>query len=333
MPAKEAMFYEQSAREKLKCLLCPHHCRLREGQEGLCRVRVNREGRLLTLNYAEVASLALDPIEKKPLYHFFPGSLILSAGTFGCNLACAFCQNYSLAHEKPETRVIDSAALVEIARQVAAEGSVGVAFTYNEPSIWYEYVRETAEKLKEHGLQVVLVTNGYIEARPLQEILALVDAMNIDVKAYNDDFYRQHCRGKLQPVLDTVEKAATATHVEVTTLLIPGENDAPEEISSLARWLASLNKSIPLHLSRYHPAYKFTQAATTAESLQIARELAREHLNFVYLGNIPGEENSTPCLNCGEVLVKRSVYEVEINALEDGHCRHCGDKIDYITSA
>jgi N-acetylmuramoyl-L-alanine amidase len=149
----------------------------------------------------------------------------------------------------------------------------------------------------------------------------------------NDDFYRQHCRGKLQPVLDTVEKAATATHVEVTTLLIPGENDAPEEISSLARWLASLNKSIPLHLSRYHPAYKFTQAATTAESLQIARELAREHLNFVYLGNIPGEENSTPCLNCGEVLVKRSVYEVEINALEDGHCRHCGDKIDYITSA
>jgi len=332
MPAKEAMFYEQSAREKLKCLLCPHHCRLREGQEGLCRVRVNREGRLLTLNYAEVASLALDPIEKKPLYHFYPGSLILSAGTFGCNLACAFCQNYSLAHEKPETRVVDSNTMVEIARQVEAEGSIGVAFTYNEPSIWYEYVRETAEKLKEHGLQVVLVTNGYIEARPLQEILPLVDAMNIDVKAFNNDFYRQHCRGQLQPVLDTVEKAAAATHVEVTTLLIPGENDGAEEISSLARWLACLNKSIPLHLSRYHPAYKFSRAATPVESLQIARELAREHLNFVYLGNIPGEENSTPCLNCGEVLVKRSIYEVEINALEDGHCRHCGSKIDYIVS-
>ncbi len=330
MPAKEAMFYEQSAREKLKCLLCPHHCRLREGQEGLCRVRVNREGRLLTLNYAEVASLALDPIEKKPLYHFYPGSLIFSAGTFGCNLACAFCQNYSLAHDKPETRVIETSILVEIARQVETEGSVGVAFTYNEPSIWYEYVREAAEKLKEHGLLVVLVTNGYIEAKPLQEMLSLVDAMNIDVKAFNNDFYRQHCRGTLQPVLDTVERAAAETHVEVTTLLIPGENDAPEEISSLARWLASLNKSIPLHLSRYHPAYKFNRVATPAESLKVARELAREHLDFVYLGNILGEENNTLCLNCGEVLVKRSVYEVEVKGLKNGHCRHCGSKIDYI---
>lgn len=330
MPAKEAMFYEQSAREKLKCLLCPHHCRLREGQEGLCRVRVNREGQLLTLNYAEVVSLALDPIEKKPLYHFYPGRLILSAGTFGCNLACAFCQNYSLAHEKPETRVVDSATLVEIARQVQPQGSVGVAFTYNEPSIWYEYVREVAEKLKEHGFQVVLVTNGYIETGPLKEILPLVDAMNIDIKSFNNDFYRQHCHGKLQPVLDTVEKAVASTHVEVTTLLIPGENDTAEEISSLASWLASLNKSIPLHLSRYYPAYKFTRDATPVKSLQIARELAREHLNFVYLGNILGEENTTPCLNCGQELVKRSVYEVKIKALKEGYCRHCGSKIDYI---
>lgn len=332
MPAKEAMFYEQSAREKLKCLLCPHHCRLREGQEGLCRVRVNREGRLLTLNYGEIASLALDPIEKKPLYHFFPGSLILSTGTFGCNLACAFCQNYSLAHEKPDTRVVDTSTLVEIARQVEAEGSIGVAFTYNEPSIWYEYVRETAEKLKKAGLQVVLVTNGYIEAQPLQEILPLVDAMNIDVKSFNNDFYQQHCRGKLQPVLDTVEKAAAATHVEVTTLLIPGENDEAQEISSLARWLASLNKSIPLHLSRYHPAYKFNRTATPVESLKVARELAREHLDFVYLGNILEEENNTLCLNCGAVLVKRSVYEVQIKAMKDGHCQQCGNKSDYIVS-
>jgi pyruvate formate lyase activating enzyme len=332
MLAKEAMFYEQNTPERLKCLLCPHHCRLREGQEGLCRVRVNQEGQLITLNYAEVASLALDPIEKKPLYHFYPGSLILSAGTFGCNLSCAFCQNYSLAHEKPPTKTIAASTLVEIARQVETEGSVGLAFTYNEPSIWYEYVREVAEGLKEHGLQVVLVTNGFIESKPLQEILPFVDAMNIDVKSFNNDFYRQHCRGKLQPVLNTVEKAATATHVEVTTLLIPGENDEAEEISSLARWLASLNKSIPLHLSRYHPAYKFNHSATPVKSLQVARELAQEHLNFVYLGNIPGEGNTTNCLNCGEVLVKRSVYQVEVKALKDGHCQHCGSKIDYIVT-
>lgn len=330
MAEKEALFYEKSARDKLKCLLCPHHCRLREGQTGLCRVRINQGGKLITLNYGEIASLAMDPIEKKPLFHFHPGSLILSTGTFGCNLACAFCQNYSLAHEKPETRFIGPTVLADIAREVEPRGSVGVAFTYNEPSIWYEYVREAAEEIKARGLQVVLVSNGYIEAQPLQEILPLVDAINIDVKGFTDNFYKQHCHGRLQAVLDTVERAAAATHVEVTTLLIPGENDIPQEIRDLARWLASIDPHIPLHMSRYHPAYKFKQTATPVETLQRARELAREHLHFVYLGNIPGEENNTCCLNCGEVLIKRTVYDVKVVGLQEGHCRYCGNKIEYI---
>ncbi|MGS0765713.1 AmmeMemoRadiSam system radical SAM enzyme [Syntrophomonas curvata] len=326
----EAQFYEKRENRRVKCLLCPHHCSLHEGQEGLCRVRVNREGELISLNYGEVASLALDPIEKKPLFHFHPGKLILSAGTFGCNLACAFCQNYSLAHEIPPTSYLDTAALLDIARQAEPEGSVGVAFTYNEPSVWYEYIRAAAPKLKERGFKVVLVSNGYIDPRPLEEMLPWVDAVNIDLKAFNDEFYRRHCRGRLAAVLETVEKAAAATHVEITTLLIPEENDDSTEISNLAHWLAAINPDMPLHLSRYHPAYKFNQAPTPLHTLQAARETAREHLNFVYLGNIPGEQNLTLCLNCGGMLISRTVYDVNTEGLKDGCCRYCGSRVDYI---
>jgi pyruvate formate lyase activating enzyme len=332
MPEVEAQFYEKADDYRVKCLLCPHHCRLSEGQEGLCRVRTNREGTLYSLNYGEVASLALDPIEKKPLFHFHPGQLILSAGTFGCNLACAFCQNYSLAHYIPQTSYLDTAVLVEIARQAQPEGSVGVAFTYNEPSIWYEYVREAARKLKENGFKVVLVTNGYIEAQPLKELLPLVDAMNIDVKAFNDGFYRRHCRGKLAAVLETVERAAAATHVEITTLLIPGENDDSDEIKNLACWLAGLSPDIPLHLSRYHPAYKFDRAATPVSVLQAAQQLAAEYLHFVYLGNIPGEQNLTACLDCGGRLISRTVYDVRIEGFQNGCCQHCGRPVNYIVT-
>lgn len=332
MPEVEAQFYEKADNYRVKCLLCPHGCSLSEGQEGLCRVRVNRKGTLYSLNYGEVASLALDPIEKKPLFHFYPGKLILSAGTFGCNLACAFCQNYSLAHHIPQTSYLDTAALMEIARQAELEGSVGVAFTYNEPSIWYEYIKEAAANLKENGLKVVLVSNGYIEAQPLRELLPLVDAMNIDVKAFNDEFYRRHCRGRLAAVLDTVERAAAATHVEITTLLIPEENDDSAEIKDLARWLAKLSPDIPLHLSRYHPAYKFKQAATPVSVLQAAQQMAYEYLHFVYLGNIPGEQNLTACLNCGGRLISRTVYDVKIEGFKDGCCQHCSSPVDYIVT-
>ncbi|MDD3889140.1 MAG: AmmeMemoRadiSam system radical SAM enzyme [Syntrophomonadaceae bacterium] len=332
MPRVEARFYEKMDDNRVRCVLCPHHCLLKEDQRGLCRVRVNQEGRLYSLNYAELASLALDPIEKKPLFHFFPGSLILSTGTFGCNLACAFCQNYALAHEEPVTRRVDVSGLVDAALQCKPQGSVGVAFTYNEPSIWYEYVRDAAVKLKENDLKVVLVTNGYIEKQPLEELLPYIDAMNIDVKAFTDEFYRRNCRGKLDAVKATVETAVGKTHVEITNLVIPGENDAPGEIEGLARWLASLDPDIPLHLSRYHPAYQFQKEATPEKTLEMARDAARQYLNFVYLGNLGGENNNTFCRACGKLLISRNVYHTHITGLERGNCTNCGSKIAYIIS-
>jgi pyruvate formate lyase activating enzyme len=330
MSEVEAQFYEKRENNRVKCFLCPHHCSLQEGQEGLCRVRVNRGGSLYSLNYGDIAAVALDPIEKKPLFHFYPGKLILSIGTYGCNLACSFCQNFSLAHEKPDISNLDIKSLLEIAWRVKSKGSIGVAFTYNEPSIWYEFIRETAPMLKEQGQKIVLVSNGYIESQPLRELLPWVDAMNIDVKAFSDDFYRHHCRGRLKAVLKTVEMAAAVTHVEVTNLIIPEENDNIKEIKKLVSWLAAIDPGLPLHFSRYYPAYNFNKAATPAYSLKLAQELAKEYLNFVYLGNIPGEECNTCCLECGEVMVKRNTYDVKVVGLKDGRCQHCGSKVDYI---
>lgn len=315
----------------------PHHCRIHEGRTGLCGVRQNRGGRLYALNYAEVVSIALDPIEKKPLYHFYPGTSILSAGTFGCNLFCPFCQNYSLArgtgseYPRPQTLPISGDRLTQEAVKARPDGSIGCAFTYNEPTIWYEYIKETADKLKNHGQKVVLVSNGYIENQPLRELLPYIDAMNIDVKAFSEAFYHNHCRGKLAAVMQSVETAMQKVHVEITTLLIPGENDSRQEISQLAKWLASLDKNMVLHLSHYHPAYRFDIEPTPLRNMQAARDEALKHLNFVYLGNI-GRENDTLCLNCGKVLIERQGYYTRICGIKAGQCEYCHSPVDYIVS-
>lgn len=327
-----AMFYDKQPDKVVICHLCPHHCRIREGKRGICRVRKNEAGDLVTENYGQVVSLALDPIEKKPLFHFFPGQMILSAGTYGCNLSCSFCQNYALAHETPPARYIAPETLSTVTAGARAQGSVGMAFTYNEPSIWYEYIRDCARLLKERDLKVVLVTNGYIETKPLQELLPFVDAMNIDIKAYTNDFYKKLCKGTLEPVLQTVKTAAEQTHVEVTTLLIPDENDQPEEIEALSVWLAGVNPKIPLHLSRYHPAYKYQeQPPTPEETLLEAQVLARQYLPFVYLGNVL-KENNTYCLNCQALLIRRSYYNTKLVNFKEGKCIACGTPVDYIAS-
>ncbi|MGB4702510.1 MAG: AmmeMemoRadiSam system radical SAM enzyme [Syntrophomonadaceae bacterium] len=333
MALKEALFYQVEDDQKVRCYLCPHRCRLKPEQKGICRVRVNKEGVLYSLNYGQVSSLALDPIEKKPLYHFYPGRLILSAGTFGCNLACPFCQNYSIAHLSPETKYVSPVDLLALALRCQSEGSIGVAFTYNEPTIWFEYVLDCARLLHEHGQQVALVTNGHIEAEPLDELLPYVGAMNIDVKAFNEDFYRRLCKGSLAEVKERVEQAAARTHVEITTLVIPGENDSLEEIDALASWLASINPMIPLHLSRYHPAYQFNRPPTPEKTLLDARKQAQEHLKFVYLGNIGGEDNSTYCPECGHLLVERHYYQTSIAGLENGACSQCGAAIPYLVTS
>jgi pyruvate formate lyase activating enzyme len=327
---KEALYYQTEKDQQVRCFLCPHHCLLKPDQKGICRVRVNQDGLLYSLNYGRLTSLALDPIEKKPLYHFYPGSQIVSAGTFGCNLACSFCQNHTIAHQEPETQWLSPQDLVLIADRYRPQGSIGVAFTYNEPSIWFEYVRDCAELLQAHEQQVVLVTNGYIEAEPLEELLPFIGAMNIDVKAFQDGFYRKLCKASLAEVKERVEQAAQQTHVEVTTLIIPGENDSLPEIESLAAWLASIDETIPLHLSRYHPAYRLDRPSTPEKTMLAAQERAQKYLKFVYLGNIAAGNNQTNCLECGRLLIDRSGYQTRIAGLQNGRCPQCGSEASYI---
>jgi Pyruvate-formate lyase-activating enzyme len=330
MAEVEALYYDKLDGGAVRCVLCPHHCRLKDGQAGLCRVRANHRGTLFTANYGQVSSLALDPIEKKPLFHFHPGSFILSAGSFGCNLSCAFCQNYSIAHGYPSTRYVEPAAITALARQSQRDGSIGIAFTYNEPSIWYEYILAAAPGLKAAGLKLVLVTNGYLEKEPLQQLLPYIDAFNIDVKALDQPFYTELCKGRLQAVKDTVERVIGRSHVEVTTLVIPGKNDNEQEIRELSRWLASLDKAMVLHLSRYHPAYKMQLPPTPVSTIKRAQEIAKESLDFVYTGNLPGENNNTWCRQCGHLLISRNNYSVQVTGADNGHCSSCGQSIAYI---
>ena len=284
---KQAMFFKKLDKDKVHCYLCPHNCILSPEGIGACRARKNVGGTLYSLNYARIASIALDPIEKKPLYHFHPGKLILSAGTFGCNFKCGYCQNWSIAHKEVQTTELEPEGLARLAEEYAARGSVGVAYTYNEPSIWYEYVLDSAVLVKENGLANVLVTNGFISREPLDRLLPLIDAMNIDVKAFTEGFYEKYCKGSLEDVMKTVERAAGSCHVEVTTLVIPGLNDSPGEIERLAAWLASISPDIVLHLSRFFPNYKMTGIPPTpASTLEAARSSALSHLKHVYLGNI-----------------------------------------------
>ena len=282
-----AKFYEKRAKMNVKCQLCPHGCELKPEQTGLCMARRNIDGMLFSLNYGQVTALALDPIEKKPLKRFHPGRLLLSAGSFGCNLKCSFCQNWRISQEQPPAEYYTPKQLVITAQKATAYGNIGLAYTYNEPSIWYEFVYDCAVLAHEKGLKNVLVTNGYINREPLQELLPYIDAMNIDLKAMNEHFYHKMCKGKLDNVKQTIALCAPACHVEVTTLLIPGLNDDEKEIAALAQWLASISADIPLHLTRHHPDYQLQDPQPVSrQRLTELAELARQYLKYVYIGNV-----------------------------------------------
>ena len=273
--------------EKLVCEICPRHCRLEVGEVGACRARVNDGKKITALNYGAVTSIALDPIEKKPLYKFFPGSRILSVGSYGCNLNCPFCQNHeiSMADSTFPTRKISPEQLTELAIELVAQKNIGVAFTYNEPFISYEFVRDTANLLKAVGLKVVLVTNGTVASAALKKILPLIDAMNIDLKGFSQEIYSL-LGGDFETVRRTIEMSAQVCHVEVTSLIVPTMNDSPEDMHAEATWLASLSKDIPLHISRFFPRYKVTNLPPTpVRTIYELVDVAKEHLNFVYAGN------------------------------------------------
>ncbi|MEI8199388.1 MAG: AmmeMemoRadiSam system radical SAM enzyme [Eubacteriales bacterium] len=272
----------------VSCGICPHRCNLKEGQTGLCRARSNRGGQIRCDNYGLVTSLALDPIEKKPLHRFFPGSTILSAGSFGCNMHCPFCQNFEISMADINTSAYTSISpekLISQAVSLKSKDNIGVAFTYNEPFVGYEYVWDSSVLAHKNDLKTVLVTNGYVNEEPLLRLLPYIDAMNIDLKTFSGEYYRL-LGGNLEDVKRTISLSSLACHVEVTTLIVPGQNDTDEEMRSLSAWLASVNPDIPLHISRFFPRYKMLdRPATNIKTVYHLAGIARDALHFVYEGN------------------------------------------------
>ncbi len=273
---------------KTTCTICPRACAIEEDDTGFCRARKNENGQIIDANYGRLTALALDPIEKKPLARFMPGKMILSAGSFGCNLRCSFCQNSDISMNDGSIakETVLPQALADKAEKLIPQGNIGVAYTYNEPVVGFEYVRDCGEIVHNRGMVNVLVTNGYINEAPLIELLRHTDAMNIDLKAFTERFYRM-MGGHLDVVKRSIALAAQYCHVEVTTLIVPGENDSPAEMDQEAKWLASIDRTIPLHISRFFPRYKMTNAeATDPDMLFQLADVARYHLDYVYTGNV-----------------------------------------------
>jgi pyruvate formate lyase activating enzyme len=320
---KEALYYDITDDSKIRCMLCPHHCVLKPGETGLCFGRKNIDGKLMAVNYCLTTSLAVDPIEKKPLYHFYPGTDIVSIAPNGCNLRCPFCQNAEISQEQIPTREITPEDLVSMCRKYSA---IGVAYTYSEPLIWYEFLIDAGTAILKAGFRNVLVTNGMIEEAPLKQLLPLIDAMNIDLKSIREDFYRKVVKGDLKTVLRTIRLAHQACHIELTNLLITGVNDSNEDIHALVDWISDLDRSIPLHFSRYFPHYKMSNPPTPQERLEYAYTTAKEKLEYVYVGNINiPDTNHTHCSECGNLLIERSpFYAAQIVGLDGVKCNKCG---------
>jgi pyruvate formate lyase activating enzyme len=316
---------------RIVCELCPRLCKLKEGQRGLCFVRMAHQGEIVLTTYGRSSGFCVDPIEKKPLNHFFPGSGVLSFGTAGCNLACKFCQNWDISKSRKMDRLADRATPETIARAASSVGCRSVAFTYNDPVIFLEYAVDVAAACHELDVATVAVTAGEILPGAREEFFGHMDAANVDLKAFTEDFYRRLCGGSLQPVLDTLEYLAHETEVwfELTTLLIPGENDSEQEIEEMTQWVVEhLGPCVPMHFTAFHPDFKMRdRAATPASTLTRSRRIAMSNgVRFAYTGNVHDEGGgSTYCHECGEVLVGRDWYQLTAWNLDDtGHCGSCG---------
>lgn len=318
----------------LQCDLCPRDCKLHEGQRGACFVRARADDRMVLTTYGRSSGFCIDPIEKKPLNHFYPGSSVFSFGTAGCNLACKYCQNWDISKSRDTDRLMDQASPEAIARAARLHGCHSVAFTYNDPVVFLEYALDTAEACHDRGLKTVAVTAGYIHDAPRRELFARMDAANVDLKAFSDDFYCKFCSGHLQPVLDTLRyiRHETTCWLEITTLLIPGHNDSAGEIAALSKWVANeLGTEVPLHFTAFHPDWKMIDVPPTPPAaLSMARRIALdEGLLYVYAGNVHDQEGETTrCPSCRQGLVVRDWYEILSYELTiDGNCPYCGVSI------
>jgi len=331
---KEALFWDKEG-QAIRCRLCPHSCLISDGKVGLCRVRENRGGKLYALSYGQISSMHLDPIEKKPLFHFKPGKPVLSFGGISCNLRCQHCQNYTIAQVDLGELTLQYVPPHNIPRLCRQHDSEGAAWTYNEPTIWHEYVLDASRQCKDEGLFTVSVTNGYIQEEPMRSLKGLIDAMNIDVKGFTETFYHSVCQGRLAPVLNTCQTAKEmGVHVELTYLIIPTKNDRQEEIEAFCQWVRdSLGVDTPVHFSRFHPDYKMEDLPFTPRStMEMALNAAKaEGLEYVYVGNMTTEKGeNTYCPSCGSLLVKRTGFEAEAIGVKHGFCVKCSRKTDVI---
>lgn len=315
----------------IECLLCPHYCKIAEGQTGICGVRKNTGQKIELITYGVISGYSLDPVEKKPLYHFFPGYNILSIGSFGCNMKCDFCQNFNISQQVPGTLKPEMTPEKLVIAAISAEKNIGIAFTYNEPIIWFEFMKDVATLAKNEGLFTAMVSNGYVNSDPLNEIIQFIDAFNIDLKAFNNTSYKKLTGVSMHPVKNTLKQIAkSGKHLEITTLIIPGQNDSDKEMILQSEWIAGeLGKEVPLHLSRYFPMYRRDDPATTPETLIRLFEIASERLDNVYMGNTQSDTGqSTNCPKCGKTVTIRSGYNTKLlNLDKDGKCADCGTLI------
>ncbi len=328
----EARYYEKLEHHEVRCLLCPKECLVGDRERGYCGVRENREGTYYTLVYGQPCSLHLDPIEKKPFFHVLPGTNALSLSTVGCNMECKFCQNWQISQTRPEqieTSFVTPASIVD---QAVSLRSHSIAYTYGEPVVFIEYMQDIAGEARKHGVKSVVVTSGYIKKEPLLDLCHLVDAIKVDLKAFEESYYRDICSSELKPVLDSIVQIRTeGIWLELVYLMVPTLNDNPEKIREMARWLMdNVGKDVPIHFSRFFPQYRLTNLPPTPiSSLERAYEVCREEgLQYVYVGNVPGHKTeSTYCPSCSKVIVARRGYRVSSIDIENGQCRFCGEKI------
>ncbi len=324
----EAMFYDKLEGDAVQCRLCPLNCTIKKSQTGVCGVRENIGGKLFSKVYGKPVAIHIDPIEKKPLYHFLPGTKILSLATAGCNLRCNFCQNWEISQSKPDELRAYSTTPEDVVKMAIENGCKSIAFTYTEPTIFYEYMLDIAKLAHETGIFTVWVTCGYINEEPLKTLLPWIDAANIDLKGFSEDFYNTYTTGDLAPVLRSIELSHEASiELEITNLIIPGANDDPEIIRRMCGWLKdTVGVDTPLHFSRFFPNFRLTnRPATPEKTLDMAWNIAQEAgLRYVYLGNIRTDKEDTYCPNCGKKLIDRTGYRINFNDVVDGKCKHCG---------